>query len=120
MQMLPRLCQAYESRRFHVIADSAYAGQSVLCRVPENCDLTSRLDLKTRLYDAPPVRRPGANGRPRKRGRRLPTPLPMLAQRGRRLSRNLHGRRDRSRIVDTVARGYAAPEVHSASWLCGR
>jgi len=110
MQMLPRLCQAYESRRFHVIADSAYGGQSVLCRLPENCDLTSRLDLKAQLYDAPPVRRPGANGRPRKRGRRLPTPLQMLDQRCRRLALNLYGRRDRSRIVDTVARVYAAPQ----------
>ena len=110
VQMLGVLCRAYETRRFHVIADSAYGGQSVLCHLPDNCDLTSRLDLKARLYDAPPVRRPGTNGRPRKRGTRLPTPLQMLDQRGRRLALDLYGRRDRSRVVDTVARVYAAPQ----------
>jgi hypothetical protein len=110
VQMLGVLCRAYENRRFHVLADSAYGGQSVLCHLPENCDLTSRRDLKARLHDAPPVRHPGTNGRPRKRGARLPSPLQMLQQRGRRLALNLYGRRDRSRVVDTVARVYAAPQ----------
>lgn len=110
VQMLDVLCRAYENRRFHVLADSAYGGQSVLCHLPENCDLTSRLDLKARLHDAPPVRHPGTNGRPRKRGPRLPSPLQMLQQRGRRLALNRYGRRDRSRVVDTVARVYAAPQ----------
>ena len=111
VQMLGVFCHAHENRRFHVIADSAYGGQSVLCHLPENCDLTSRLDLKARLYDAPPLRRPGTNGRPRKRGTRLPSPLQMLDQRGRRLALDLYGRRDRSRVVDTVARVYAAPQL---------
>lgn len=110
VQMVRRLCEAYENRHFHIIADSAYGGQSVLCHLPENCDLTSRLDLKARLHEAPPVRHPGTNGRPRKRGPRLPSPLQMLQQRGRRLALNLYGRRDRSRVVDTVARVYAAPQ----------
>jgi hypothetical protein len=110
VELLKVLCGACENRRFHVIADSAYGGRSVLCDLPRNCDLTSRLDLKARLYNAPPARQPGTNGRPRKRGARLPTPRQMLEQRGRRLALNLYGRRDRSRIVDTVARVYAAPE----------
>jgi len=110
VELLGVLCQAYENRRFHVIADSAYGGQSVLCHLPANCDLTSRLGLKARRYDAPPVRRPGTNGRPRKRGARRPSPLQMLDQRGRRLTLDLYGRRDRSRVVDTVARVYAVPE----------
>ena len=111
VQMLGVLCQTYENRRFHVLADSAYGGQSVLYHLPENCDLTSRLDLKARLYAAPPVRPSGTNGRPRKRGQRLPTPLQMLDQRGRRLTLDLYGRRDRSRVVDTVARVYAVPRL---------
>ena len=110
VEMLELLCGAHENRHFHVVADSAYGGQSVLCHLPTNCDLTSRLDLKARLYDAPPLRRPGTNGRPRKRGQRLPTPLQMLDERGRRLVLNLYGRRDRSRVVDTVAQVYAAPQ----------
>jgi len=110
VEMLNVLCQRHEKRRFHVIGDSAYGGQSVLGHLPENCDLTSRLDLDARLYDPPPVRKPGTNGRPRKRGRRRPTPRKMLGQRTRRLTLNIYGRRDRSRVADQVARVYAVPD----------
>lgn len=72
VQMLRRLCSAHETRAFHAIADSAYGGQSVLNPLPVNCELTSRLLLDARVYDAPPARRPGQSGRPRKRGQRLP------------------------------------------------
>ena len=78
VEMLGVLCKHYENRRFHAVADSAYGGQSVLANLPANCDLTSRLDLDARLYDPPPVRKPGTKGRPRKRGKRLPTPRQML------------------------------------------
>ena len=47
VEMLELLCNHRKSRRFHVVADSAYGGQSVLCYLPTNCDLTSRL-VKTR------------------------------------------------------------------------
>lgn len=110
VQRLGVLCRAHENRRFRVLADSAYGGQSVRCYLPKNCDLTSRLDLKARLCDAPPVRQPGTNGRPRKRGTRLPSPRQMLDQRGHRLALDLYGRRDRSRVVATIARVYAAPQ----------
>ena len=53
------LCRACENRRFHVVADSAYAGRNVLGDLPGNCDLTSRLHLDARLYEAPPARKPG-------------------------------------------------------------
>src|SRR5690606_32535486 len=43
IEMLHLLCKARNSRRFHLVADSAYGGQSVLAHLPENCDLTSRL-----------------------------------------------------------------------------
>lgn len=110
VEMLHLLCKAHEHRRFHAIADSAYGGQSVLTHLPINCDLTSRLHLDARLYDAPPVRRPGTNGRPRQRGRRLPTPQQMLQERAARLTLNIYGRRDRSRIAQCVARVHKAPQ----------
>lgn len=110
VEMLGVLCKRHENRRFHVVGDSAYGGQSVLGHLPENCDLTSRLGLDARLYDAPPVRKPGTNGRPRKRGRRLPTPRQMLSQRTRRLTLNIYGRHDRSRVADRIGRVYAVPE----------
>jgi len=109
VDMLYRLCRAHEDRRFHAVADSTYGGQSVLGDLPNNCDLTSRLDLDARLHDAPPARKPGTNGRPRKRGNRLPSPRQMLTGRARRRTLNIYGRRDKVRTVDTVARVYAVP-----------
>jgi SRSO17 transposase len=110
VQMLGVLCSAYKSRRFHVIADSAYGGQSVLNRLPDNCDLTSRLLLDARLYDPAPVRQPGQRGRPRKRGQRLPTPRQMLKQHTRRMDLDIYGRTDRVRVNDVEARMFAAPD----------
>lgn len=113
VQMLHVLCSAHEHRRFHVVADSTYGGQSVLNHLPRHCDLTSRLLRDARLHDAPPVRQPGTNGRPRKRGHRLPTPRQMLDprhQRARRVTLDLYGRTDRVRLTDTEARVYAAPD----------
>lgn len=110
VEMLHVLCKAYEHRRFHVIADSAYGGKSVYLKLPANCNLTSRLDLDARLHEPCPARKPGTNGRPRKRGKRLPTPRQMLTQRSRRLTLNIYGRQDRSRVSDRVAYLYAMPE----------
>ena len=77
VERLKILCAAYPNRSFHAVADSAYGGQSVLGELPANGDLTRRLDLDARLYDAPPQRKPGQQGRTPKRGRKLPTPKKM-------------------------------------------
>lgn len=110
VEMLAVLCGRRKDRRFHAVADSAYGGQSVLKQLPANCDLTSRLLLDARLYEAPPPRRPGEKGRPRKRGRRLPSPEKLLQGRCRRLSLDMYGRSDEARVVDCQARVYAAPD----------
>lgn len=110
VELLTLLCRGEKTRRFHVVADSAYGGQSVLNYLPNNCDLTSRLLLNARLYTAPPERCPGANGRPRKRGDLLPTPEQMLNERATRVELTIYGRQDRVRLCDTVARVHAAPE----------
>ena len=110
VQMLNVLCSACINRRFHVVADSTYGGQSVLNELPANCDLTSRLLLDARLYDPPPTRKPGTNGRPLKRGRRLSSPRQMLAQRARRIELDLYGRTDHVRLTDIEARVYTAPD----------
>lgn len=110
VQMLTLLCERLENRRFHAVADSAYGGKSVLLKLPANCDLTSRLTMDARLYDAPSARRSGPKGgRPRKRGQRLPTPRAMLLGRCQRLTLDIYGRRDKSRVAQCVARVYAAP-----------
>jgi hypothetical protein len=110
VEMIEVLCNHREKRRFHVVADSAYGGQSLLCHLPANCDLTSRLVKHARLYDAPPARTAGRNGRPRKRGKRLATPKVMLAGRCRRVTLNIYGRTQQARLADQVARVHAAPD----------
>lgn len=110
VQMLRVLCEHRKNRRFHAICDSAYGGQSVLCQLPTNCDLTSRLVMDARLYALPASRRPGAQGRPRKRGERLATPAAMLEARAERLTLEVYGRRDCVRLVETTACVYAAPD----------
>lgn len=110
VEMLYTLCRAHKDRRFHVVGDSTYGGQSVLGDLPGNCDLTSRLDLDARLYDAPPQRKAGTPGRSRKRGERLPSPRKMLTERARRLRLDIYGRRDKVRLNDGVGRAYAIPD----------
>jgi hypothetical protein len=107
--LLTRLCAHRPDRRFHALVDSTYGGQSVLAHLPPNCDLTSRLDLDARLHIAPPRRGTGRVGRPPIRGERLPTPRQMLAQRGRRVTLDLYGRRDRVRLVSVTARCFRVP-----------
>jgi hypothetical protein len=109
VEMLMVLCSQRKNRHFHAVADSGYGGQSVLCCLPENCDLTSRLVLDARLYNPPPVRKAGQVGRPRKRGARLPSPEALLAGRCRRLSLDIYGRADEARVADCQARVYVAP-----------
>lgn len=110
VDMLYTLCRACENRQFHVVADSTYGGQSVLGDLPENCDLTSRLNLDARLHEAPPPRKPGTNGRPRKRGVQLPSPRQMLTGRANRRTLDIYGRRDKVRMIDCVARAHAVPD----------
>lgn len=109
VELLALLCEHREQQRFHVVADSAYGGQSVLCHLPANCDLTSRLLKDARLYAAAPARTPGTNGRPRQRGERLPTPRELLAGRCRRVTLDIYGRREQARVADQVAHVHAAP-----------
>ncbi len=108
--LLEILCQHAENAEFHLLADSSYGGESVLSNLPGNCELTSRLVLNARLHAAPPRRKPGTNGRPRKRGASLPSPAQMLEQRGRRITVDLYGRSTRLRLVDAVARVFKVPD----------
>lgn len=110
VEMLEQLCKCRKTQRFHVVADSAYGGKSVLCHLPENCDLTSRLVKDARLYGARPQRKAGTNGRPRKRGERLPTPQEMLAGRCRRVTLDIYGRTEDARLADQLARVHAASD----------
>jgi len=110
VELLHMLCNHQKHRLFHVVADSAYGGQSVLCNLPKNCGLTSRLLPTARLYDPPPVPAKGRKGRPPMRGTRLPSPAAMLEGRCRRVTLDIYGRSQKARVADCVARVYAAPQ----------
>jgi DDE superfamily endonuclease len=109
VEMLQVLCGSHHNLHFHVVADSAYGGKSVLCHLPTNCDLTSRLVKDARLYAAAPARQPGSKGRPRLRGELLPTPQAMLTTRCRRVTLEIYGRREQARLTDQLAHVHAAP-----------
>ena len=66
--------------------------------------------MDARLYEAPPERKEGQRGRPRKRGEQLPMPAAMLAERCRRVSFDIYGRTETARIADCEARVHKAPE----------
>jgi hypothetical protein len=109
VELLHLLCTANSEQHFHLFADTTYGGESVLAHLPTNCDLTSRLPMNARLYEAPPSRKAGTRGRPRKRGAPLPTPAQMLRQRARRVTLSMYGDKRKARLVDTVARWHNVP-----------
>lgn len=110
IEMLKLLCERHENLHFHLVGDSAYGGQSVLGVLPDNCDLTSRAVLDARLYEAPPAPKPGRRGRPRRRGKKLPTPKQMLSQRCRRMELSIYGRTESARVAEAEGRMFAVPE----------
>ena len=64
--------------------DGGYANRTTMEGRPANVEVVGRLRLDAALWTPPPPRRPGQNGRPRKRGTRLLTPQAQAAGRTRR------------------------------------
>lgn len=110
LAMLRILCGHRKNKRFHALADAAYGGQNVIAGLPANCDLTSRLRLDARLYEAPAPIKSGKRGRPRKRGDQLPTPQQMLERRARQIELQIYGRSQKARVCQAEARMFALPE----------
>ena len=102
VELLKIICNFRRNRRFHLLGDSTYGGQSVLRNLPDNCDLTSRLRMDAWLYDDPPPYT--GKGRRRKKGDRLPAPQEMIKNRAQRLEINVYGRKEKLRAVDCRAR----------------
>ena len=75
VEMLHRLRQTVPVERLiEVVGDSAYGGKSVTRHLPEGVVALSRLPMNAALYAFPPERPARCNGRPRAKGKRLPTP----------------------------------------------
>lgn len=66
-----------------IVGDSEYAGGSISRYLPANTTLISRMTMDAALYEPPPSSASG-RGRPRKKGRRLPSPRQMAKDRRRR------------------------------------
>lgn len=79
-QMLLLIARWLPGRELVVTADSSFAAIELLDAVRQQVTVVTRLRLDAALYQPVPERQPGQMGRPRKKGRRLPT----LAQRAKR------------------------------------
>lgn len=66
-------------RELRVVADNTYAALEWLDAVRPMACVITRLRLDAALYDPAPTRQPRQNGRPRKKGQRLPTLAQVLA-----------------------------------------
>ena len=99
-------CGAFPQRRFHLLADSAYAGQDTLKALPPNCDLTARWITNAVLHAPAAPKPPGRKGPQPLRGPRLPGPARMLDERGRRVRRlasDRFGLRGACRVAEAEA-----------------
>jgi hypothetical protein len=107
VELLKLLAKALPGRKLHLLGDGAYGCKEVVCNLPANVQVTSRIRLDARLFgEAPP--RTGRAGRPALRGERLPTPTRLLETRcGTTHVLNLYGRREKARIVAQDALWYA-------------
>ena len=96
-------------RTIQVLGDSEYAGQSISRPLPHKVHLTSRMVMNAALYDLPPKHQKNQRGAPRKKGRRLESPVQLAAsQKGpwTKTKVTLYGRRVRVGYKTCVALGY--------------
>ena len=102
VEMLEMIAEWYPDRRFSLVGDSAYGGGSVLKNLPEHFQLTSRIVMDAALF-APPPKRYSGMGRPRRRGRRLPSPKQIASSKTRwkKLSLQLYGAKRRVQVKET-------------------
>lgn len=97
-----------EERPIIVVGDSAYGGKSITRCLPARTTCISRLPMKAALYAQPQTRRKGQNGRPRKKGERMPSPEQMAASaKGwRKATVHLYGKRVAVRYKTCLALWY--------------
>lgn len=78
------VCQAAQSLPdvlIRVAADGAYATREMVMGLPKGVSLVSRIRRDAAIYALPPTRRPkGQRGRPKVKGKRLPTPRQIAAR----------------------------------------
>ena len=102
VEMIEMIARWYPERRFSLVGDSAYGGGSVLRNLPENVHLTSRLVMDAVLFAPPPQRYSGI-GRPRRKGKRLPSPEQIASSKEswKKLNLQLYGMKRRVLVKET-------------------
>lgn len=107
-EMVGLLASWAPERRFYLCCDSAYAGRKVLENRPDNVEVISRMRMDAELYALPPERRAGQPGRPRRRGRRLPTPkrTAQHTKHWKKLNVEIYGRKVVTRVTERIALWY--------------
>jgi len=115
VEMLQRLRQAVPIERLiEVVGDSAYGGKSITRHLPEGVVALSRLPMNAALYALPANRPSGSNGRPRVKGKRLPTPEQMTKDTHgwKTATVHLYGKKVRVLYKTTVALWYNSAGKH--------
>jgi hypothetical protein len=72
-QAILRIWRWFPQKKLIFVADSSYAAIDLLNAVREKVTVISKLRLDATLYETAPERAAGQMGRPRKKGKRLPT-----------------------------------------------
>lgn len=102
VEILQMIAKWQPERHFLLVGDSAYGGGSVMRNLPEHFHLTSRIVMDAALFGPPPPRYAGV-GRPRRRGKRLPSPKQIASSRKpwKKLKIRLYGTRRRVLVKET-------------------
>jgi hypothetical protein len=108
-ELIKVLAVALPDRRIIVVGDTAYTNGSVIRGRPRNVTVVGRSRLDAALYAPPPPRRRGQMGRPRVRGKRLPSPQKQLATaRWKKVEVAVYGRTVNVRVIVIDALWYVA------------
>jgi hypothetical protein len=105
MQLLAALIHWFPERKFILVGDGGYGSHELarFChRHRRHATLVSRFWATANLYDPPPQRRSRKNGRPRQKGRKLPSPEAVVKKgKRKRFTVNWYG--GKSRRVELVS-----------------
>jgi hypothetical protein len=113
-ELIALVAQWAPERPIFMVCDSAYAASTLLEARPANVHVISRLRMDAALWTSPPPRRPGKQGRPRKKGRRLPNPQTTAARcrKWRSLPVTIYGRQVTTQTFSFTALWYSALPDH--------
>src|SRR4030042_596520 len=100
--MIHRIATRMPERQFVFCGDGAYA--SVAKHLPDNAQLVSRIRKDAALFARPAPKKTNKPGRPRKKGKRLPSPkdiAPADKKKGLVLKLNLYGKIVRRQVFQS-------------------